>query len=330
MTSADASYQEPAVSDTLGLEGWLDPPSMHTACQARDRSHLFGAQLPDARAQSISDRFATLPWVRILHAYAKKVNPLLGKLLGPMTYYWATAQAEYSTDIMFKDRKALEELMPRLLQHSLVSFNAADVMTFLGRKLSGNFKGELVSDLHECQLKGRPPGRRVKHRMKANWIKMYDKAGVVLRVETVINSPEEYDGRLAYRLKRPAPDGSTHLVLTPLDLLRLLAALVPPPRANLVHFHGLLAPNARLRPRVVPPPPPLPPPPSVPPPPATQLPPSSRHQRLPWAELLRRTFEHHINCMSRPGADGPRPRHSPLSPLARAGARLRGAPGALG
>ena len=45
------------------------------------------------------------------------------------------------------------------------------------------------------------------------------------------------DGRLSYRLKRPAPDGSTHLVLTPLELLRLLAALVPPPRANLVHYH---------------------------------------------------------------------------------------------
>ena len=73
-----------------------------------------------------------------------------------------------------------------------MSFNAADVMTFLGRKLSGNFKGELVSDLHEYQLKGRLPGRRVKHRMKANWIKMYDKTGVILRVETVINSPEEF------------------------------------------------------------------------------------------------------------------------------------------
>ncbi|HSP77502.1 MAG TPA: transposase [Myxococcaceae bacterium] len=74
------------------------------------------------------------------------------------------------------------------------------------------------------------------------------------------------DGRLSYRLKRPAPDGSTHLVLTPLQLLRLLAALVPPPLAHLVHFHGVLAPNARLRPLVVPKPPPPSPPPCAPPP----------------------------------------------------------------
>jgi len=98
------------------------------------------------------------------------------------------------------------------------------------------------------------------------------------------------DGRLAYRLKRSAPDGSTHLVLTPVELLRLLAALVPPPRANLVHFHGVLAPNAKLRPRVVPQPPPAAPPPCVTPPAVDPLPPSTRRQRLPWAELLRRSF----------------------------------------
>jgi len=83
-------------------------------------------------------------------------------------------------------------LMPRLLEHALVSFDAADVMGFLGRKLTGHFAGELVTDLREHELKGRLPGRRIKHRMKANWIKMYDKVGVVLRVETVINQPDEF------------------------------------------------------------------------------------------------------------------------------------------
>ena len=56
------------------------------------------------RAQAFADRFATLPWVRILTAYARRVNPLMGELLGPMQSYWATAQAEYSTDVLFKSR----------------------------------------------------------------------------------------------------------------------------------------------------------------------------------------------------------------------------------
>ena len=47
------------------------------------------------------------------------------------------------------------------------------------------------------------------------------------------------DGRLTYQLKRPLPDGRTELVLQPTELLRKLATLVPPPRRNLVRYHGL-------------------------------------------------------------------------------------------
>jgi hypothetical protein len=64
-------------------------------------------------------------------------------------------------------------------------------MNFLGRKLRGNFQGEMVSALSSfvCRRTG---GSRIKHRVKENWLKMYDKAGIVLRVETVINNPEEF------------------------------------------------------------------------------------------------------------------------------------------
>lgn len=58
-------------------------------------------------------------------------------------------------------------------------------MTFLGRKLHPLFQGDVITD-----CKRRLPGTRVKHRVSQNWIKMYDKFGVVLRIETVINSPK--------------------------------------------------------------------------------------------------------------------------------------------
>lgn len=77
-------------------------------------------------------------------------------------------------------------------------------MTFLGRKLTGCFQGEVVTDQHEVELVGkRIPGRRVKHRMKCNWIKMYDK-GSVLRLETVINNPEEF--RVRRQVRRNGKD----------------------------------------------------------------------------------------------------------------------------
>ena len=85
-----------------------------------------------------------------------------------------------------------------LCQYSAIYFSASDVMSFLGRKLIGHFQGEVVTDQREVEVPGtRVPGRlRVKHRMKFNWIKMYDK-GTVLRVETVINKQGRIPGAAA-------------------------------------------------------------------------------------------------------------------------------------
>ena len=81
-----------------------------------------------------------------------------------------------------------------------MNFGAKDILTFLGRKLHGNFQGEVLTD---CKKK-REPGARIKHRMKDNWLKMYDKFGQILRVETVINNPREFRvRRLRERNGRP-------------------------------------------------------------------------------------------------------------------------------
>jgi hypothetical protein len=52
---------------------------------------------------------------------------------------------------------------------------------------------------------------------------------------------------LLYHLPRPWPDGQTVIRLDPLELLDRLAALIPPPRSHRHRYHGVLAPNARLR-----------------------------------------------------------------------------------
>jgi len=67
------------------------------------------------------------------------------------------------------------------------------------------------------------------------------------------------DGRLLYRFKRPWRNGTTHMVLAPLELLEKLAALVPRPKTHLVRYHGILAPAAPWRAAIVPSPPPPPP-----------------------------------------------------------------------
>jgi hypothetical protein len=59
------------------------------------------------------------------------------------------------------------------------------------------------------------------------------------------------DGRILYRLRHRWRDGTTHVVFEPLDLVARLAVLVPPPRANTVRYHGVLAPCAGWRDVVV-------------------------------------------------------------------------------
>jgi hypothetical protein len=54
-------------------------------------------------------------------------------------------------------------------------------------------------------------------------------------------------GQVRYTLKTPYRDGTTHIVLEPLDLLARLAALVPPPRMHLTRYHGVFAPHSKLR-----------------------------------------------------------------------------------
>ena len=53
--------------------------------------------------------------------------------------------------------------------------------------------------------------------------------------------------RLIYPLPKPAPDGRTQLILSPLELIERIAALVPPPRVHRHRYYGVLAPNASLR-----------------------------------------------------------------------------------
>ena len=184
---------------------WLARKLTRHGIRYTKHDNAFLAVEDSRRAQTLADRFASLDWVRRLDRLARAVNPLLPELLAPMTYYWVTAQAEYATDIVFKSHRGLRDLMPRLVEHSSLHFSAKDVMSFLGRKLTGHFQGEVVTDRFELPLRGRLPGCRVKHRMKQNWLKMYEKAGFVLRIETVLNQPEEF------RVRRRVRRGGRHV-----------------------------------------------------------------------------------------------------------------------
>jgi hypothetical protein len=109
-------------------------------------------------------------------------------------------------------------------------------------------------------------------------------------------------GQVVLKLKTPWRDGTTHLMMSPLEFMQRLAALVPRPRLHLIRLHGVLAPNAKLRAQLVPQEPEPPEPPAQAAAPAECEATSEHHRpvRLSWAKLLKRVFEidmaHCPNC----------------------------------
>jgi hypothetical protein len=60
------------------------------------------------------------------------------------------------------------------------------------------------------------------------------------------------DGRIAYQTKYPGRGGKTHRLMTPIEFLARLSALIPPPRRPSFRYHGAFAPAARWRNLVAP------------------------------------------------------------------------------
>ena len=174
----------------------------------RQRDNCF-VWVEDAdRAQALLAEQLRTDWPRVLGGLLDQAHPLHAEICRPIaqTYYWSASASEYATDLLFRDAASLAALYPRLVHHGLRTFASPDVMRFLGHKIStthgrvrGNFRGEVISD-----LKHRPEGIRVKHSVNGNSVKMYDKEGSVLRIETTINRTEDFR---VYRAKQGEPDG---------------------------------------------------------------------------------------------------------------------------
>lgn len=186
---------------------WLARQMEHKGTTFKRHENCFTWLDNPAAAQCLMDKQLETDWPRILTRIARSLNPLHQQIFKPwpMDYYWSAYQTEWATDVMFNSPRSLAAIYPPLVQHAMNHFKSPDVMRFLGRKAHGNFTGELVTS-----FKDRPEGVRVKHWVGGNSIKMYDKAGSVLRVETTLARPAPFkvlrpvdddrpNGKLAWR-----------------------------------------------------------------------------------------------------------------------------------
>lgn len=157
--------------------------------------NCFTALEDPARAQALFDDQLCTNWPALFESLLAEVHPLYKEITRPLGagYYWAVMESEYATDVMFRQRAPLQALYPSLLRHGLITFGAPQVLRFLGRHV--NRDGGVNARLHDevtTDLKRRPEGMRIKHRAGKNTLKMYDKAGTVLRVETTINQSRDF------------------------------------------------------------------------------------------------------------------------------------------
>ena len=140
-------------------------------------------------AQRLLDDQLKSNWPRALTRIARSLNPTHGQIFrsSPMDYYWSAFQTEWATDVVFQSPEALASVYPHLVRFAMLHFKSPDVMRFLAQKAPGNFTGEIITS-----FKHRAEGVRIKHWLRGNSVKMYDKAGSVVRVETTIGETEDF------------------------------------------------------------------------------------------------------------------------------------------
>jgi hypothetical protein len=149
------------------------------------------------RTQKIADDWPVEKLHRKLDEWADLYCPVIRQF--GVRYHWSLEQVEFSTDLLFRRPEDLQAIYGPLTRTAIHTVKPDNVATFLGRKLSPLYQGEIGN-----RFNTRIEGIRIKHTMGPVSLKMYDKFGLILRIETTVNdvsffphyrTVEQRDGR---------------------------------------------------------------------------------------------------------------------------------------
>ena len=132
------------------------------------------------RAQSLSNGWEAKRIHARLNELARQCCPIYGDFA--TGYHWSVDQCEYATDIVFRKQADLQAIYENLARTAIHTVKPDNIATFLGRKLSTQYEGEMGN-----RFNIRIEGTRIKHTMGPVSIKLYDKFGLILRIETTVN-----------------------------------------------------------------------------------------------------------------------------------------------
>jgi len=171
------------------------------------------------RAQGLADALKPDELHRRLDHYAKRFCPVLDVFR--QRYHWSLMQVEYSTDLVFRSEATLKPLYESLSREAVLAVKAEQVATFLGKKLTPLLAQEIGS-----RFATRIEGTCIKHRFGKTGVKMYDKLGRILRLETTTNDVSffKHHRKVEHR-DRPATRELAGLKKTIYSLIDLRAIL---------------------------------------------------------------------------------------------------------
>jgi hypothetical protein len=132
------------------------------------------------RAQQIADGLGIERLHRRLDAFALRFCPI-HRSFG-VNYHWSVDQCEYATDIVFGKQADLQPIYENLSRTAIHTVKPDNIATFLGKKLVPQFEGEMGN-----RFNVRIEGTRIEHTMGPVSLKLYDKFGLILRIETTVN-----------------------------------------------------------------------------------------------------------------------------------------------
>jgi len=152
--------------------------------------------------QPLLDQQLRTSWCSLLDSFVPIAFPTITSTLGTdLRYTWTLWQSEWASDLMFKDRRDLDEVMNAVVRHAFIGGHPERLLRYFGHPVKKNgqprrsFGGSLkttVIDLDE--------GYRIRHWHGSNSVKLYNEVNI-LRIESTINNPGAFR---AYRHKQGA------------------------------------------------------------------------------------------------------------------------------
>ena len=186
-----------------------------------------------ARAQALADGLSPDRLHLVLDRYAALCCPVQDVF--EQSYHWSLMQVEYATDLVFRSATTLGPLYEQLTRESVLSVKAEQIATFLGRQITPQLAQEIGS-----QFSTRIEGACIKHRFGNSSIKMYDKFGTVLRIETTTNDVSSFKHyRKVEHRQGPATRGLAPVKKTIYSLIDLREILFGCNRRYLEHLSAL-------------------------------------------------------------------------------------------